>query len=186
MSGHDKCTFFLKKCVNRNFFMGFDSDKHTLIGDKNVGITKIRETKLKTLRRAEIHFWCPDMIIPTFSKNQIFQDVQSISDKKRSIIICFYNVPGQFRVKSMLSVPHLWALWCLDMMSGHDIDSISEDGLSPLTHETHEDYNFIALKHNLLILVAFNISLDPSMPPGLFDLDTLIVNSRHQRGGTCS
>ena len=50
----------------------------------------------------------------------------------------------------MLSVPHLWALWCLDMMSGHDIDSISEDGLSPLTHIadlTHEDYNFIVLKH---------------------------------------
>ena len=38
----------------------------------------------------------------------------------------------------------------LDMMSEHDIDSISEDGLSPLTHIadlTHEDYNFIVLKH---------------------------------------
>ena len=34
----------------------------------------------------------------------------------------------------MLSVPHLWAPWCLDMMSGHDIDLISEDVLSPLTH----------------------------------------------------
>ena len=77
----------------------------------------------------------------------------------------------------MLSVPHLWALWCLDMMSGHDIDSMSEDGLSPLTHIahlTHEDYNFIVLKHILLILVAFFTSLDPSIPPGLFDFDTLI------------
>ena len=46
----------LKKCVNRNFFTGLDSDKHTLIGDKNIGITKIGETKLKTLHRAEIHF----------------------------------------------------------------------------------------------------------------------------------
>ena len=62
-------------------------------------------------------------------------------------------------------------------MSGHDIDSISEDGLSPLTHETHEDYNFIALKHNLLIQVTFNISLDPPMPP-LLDLDTLIKDIR--------
>ena len=84
MSGHDKVTF-KKKCVNRNFFTGFDSDKHTLIGDKNVGITKIRETKLKTLRRAEIHFRCPTMILPTFSKNQIFEDVQSISDKKEAL-----------------------------------------------------------------------------------------------------
>ena len=78
----------------------------------------------------------------------------------------------------MLSVPHLWALWSLDMMSGHDIDSISEDGLSPLTHETHEDYNFIALKHYLLIQVTFNISLDPPMPPWLLDLDTLIKDIR--------
>ena len=61
-------------------------------------------------------------------------------------------------------------------MSGHDIDSMSEDGLSPLTHIahlTHEDYNFIVLKHILLILVAFFTSLDPSIPPGLFDFDTL-------------
>ena len=35
-----------------------------------------------------------------------------------------------------------------------------------------------ALKHNLLILITFNISLDPSMPPGLCDLDTLIVDIR--------
>ena len=85
MSGHDKSTFFKKNVWIAIFFTGFDSDKHTLIGDKNVGITKIRETKLKTLRRAEIHFWCPDMIIPTFSKNQIFQDVQSISNKKEAL-----------------------------------------------------------------------------------------------------
>ena len=53
---------------------------------------------------------------------------------------------------------------------------MSEDGLSPLTHIahlTHEDYNFIVLKHILLILVAFFTSLDPSIPPGLFDFDTL-------------
>ena len=37
-----------------------------------------------------------------------------------------------------------------------------------------EDYNFIVLKHILLILVAFFTSLDPSIPPGLFDFDTLI------------
>ena len=67
------------------FFTGIDSDKHTVIGDKNIGITKIGETKLKTLRRAEIHFRCPTMILPTFSKNQIFQDVQSISDKKEAL-----------------------------------------------------------------------------------------------------
>ena len=71
--------------MNRNFFSGIDSDKHTVIGDKNIGITQIGKTKLKTLRRAEIHFWCPDMIIPTFSKNQIFQDVQSISDEKEAL-----------------------------------------------------------------------------------------------------
>ena len=58
-------------------------------------------------------------------------------------------------------------------MSGHDIDLISEDVLSPLTHIahlTHKDYNFIVLKHILLILAAF---LDPSIPPGLFGFDTL-------------
>ena len=67
------------------FFTGFESDTHTLIGDKNVGITKIGKTKLKTPHRAEIHFRCPDMIIPTFSKNPIFQDVQSISDEKEAL-----------------------------------------------------------------------------------------------------
>ena len=56
MSGHDKVTFFKKKCVNQKKFTAFDSDKHTIIGDKNIGITKIGETKLITLRRAEIHF----------------------------------------------------------------------------------------------------------------------------------
>ena len=71
--------------MNRNFFTGIDSDKHTVIGDKNIGITKIGKTKLKSLRRAEIHFRCPDMIIPTFSKNPIFQDVQSISDEKEAL-----------------------------------------------------------------------------------------------------
>ena len=75
MSGHDKVTFKKKSVWIKFFFTGFDSDKHNLIGDKNIGITKIGETKLKTLRRAEIHFWCPDMIFPKFSKNQIFQDV---------------------------------------------------------------------------------------------------------------
>ena len=71
--------------MNQKKITAFDSDKHTIIGDKNIGITKISATKLKTLRRAEIHFWCPDMIFPTFSKNQIFQDVQSISDKKEAL-----------------------------------------------------------------------------------------------------
>ena len=85
MSGHDKVTFLKKSVWIKNVFTGFDSDKHTLIGDKNIGITKIGETKLKTLRRAEIHFWCPDMIFSTFSKNQIFQDVQSISDEKEAL-----------------------------------------------------------------------------------------------------
>ena len=74
-----------KKSVNQKTFSGFDSDKHTVIGDKNIGITKIGKTKLKTLRQAEIHFRCPDMIIPTFSKNPIFQDVQSISDEKEAL-----------------------------------------------------------------------------------------------------
>ena len=71
--------------MNQKIFTAFDSDKHTIIGDKNIGITKISATKLKTLRRAEIHFRCPPMILPTFSKNQIFQDVQSISDKKEAL-----------------------------------------------------------------------------------------------------
>ena len=48
-------------------------------------ILRYVETKLKTLRRAEIHFRCPTMILPTFSKNQIYQDVQSISDKKEAL-----------------------------------------------------------------------------------------------------
>ena len=85
MSGHDKVTFFKKNVWNAIFFTGIDSDKHTVIGNKNIGITKIGKTKLKTLRRAEIHFRCPDMIIPTFSKNPIFQDVQSISDEKEAL-----------------------------------------------------------------------------------------------------
>ena len=84
MSGHDKVTFKKKRCESQ-FFTGIDSDKHTVIGDKNIGITKIGKTKFKTLRRAEIHFRCPDMIIPTFSKNPIFQDVQSISDEKEAL-----------------------------------------------------------------------------------------------------
>ena len=71
--------------MNQKKITAFDSDKHTIIGDKNIGITKISATKLKTLRRAEIHFRCPPMILPTFSKNQIFQDVQSISDKKEAL-----------------------------------------------------------------------------------------------------
>ena len=65
------------------------------------------------------------------------------------------------------------------MMSGHDIDSILEDGLSPLTHIAHktpEDYNFIALQQNSLIQVTFKISLDPSVPPRLFDLNIHIEN----------
>ena len=85
MSGHDKVTFFKKSVWIKKFFTAFDSDKHTIIGDKNIGITKISATKLKTLRRAEIHFRCPTMILPKFSKNQIFQDVQSISDKKEAL-----------------------------------------------------------------------------------------------------
>ena len=85
MSGHDKVRLLKKNVWIAIFFTGIDSDKHTVIGDKNIGITKIGKTKLKTLRRAEIHFRCPDMIIPTFSKNSIFQDVQSISDEKEAL-----------------------------------------------------------------------------------------------------
>ena len=85
MSGHDKVRFLKKNGWLAIFFTGIDSDKHTVIGDKNIGITQIGKTKLKTLRRAEIHFWCPDMIIPTVSKNQICQDVQSIADEKEAV-----------------------------------------------------------------------------------------------------
>ena len=47
---------FSKKVCESKKITAFDSDKHTIIGDKNIGITKISATKLKTLRRAEIHF----------------------------------------------------------------------------------------------------------------------------------
>ena len=35
--------------MNQIFFTAFDSDKHTIIGDKNIGITKISATKLYLL-----------------------------------------------------------------------------------------------------------------------------------------
>ena len=47
----------------------------------------------------------------------------------KTFIIRFYNVLQQFRVKSMVSIPLLWALF---LMSGHDIRSwadISQDSV---------------------------------------------------------
>ena len=102
------------------FFTGFDSDKHTLIGDKNIGITKIGETKLKTLRRAEIHFWCPDMIFSTFSKNQIFQDVQSISDEKEALKYVSTMSQASLGLNPCFLYPTFELLdvltWCPDMI----------------------------------------------------------------------
>ena len=48
---------------------------------------------------------------------------------EKTFIIHFYNVLQQFRVKSMVSIPLLWALF---LMSGHDIRSwvdISQDSV---------------------------------------------------------
>lgn len=120
MSGHDKVTFLKKSVWIKNVFTGFDSDKHTLIGDKNIGITKIGETKLKTLRRAEIHFWCPDMIFSTFSKIQIFQDVQSISDEKEALKYVSTMSQASLGLNPCFLYPTFELLdvltWCPDMI----------------------------------------------------------------------
>ena len=120
MSGHDKVTFLKKSVWIKNVFTGFDSDKHTLIGDKNIGITKIGETKLKTLRWAEIHFWCPDMIFSTFSKNQIFQDVQSISDEKEALKYVSTMSQASLGLNPCFLYPTFELLdvltWCPDMI----------------------------------------------------------------------
>ena len=97
---------------------------------------KLSKYSYKSFVKLKLILGVPTWYSHHFVKIWYFQVFRALL-RKWSIRLCLYNVPGQFRVKYMLSRPLLWALWCPDMMSLHDIDSISDEGLVPLARIEH-------------------------------------------------
>ena len=82
---------------------------------------KLSKYSYKSFVKLKLILGVPTWYSHHFVKIWYFQVFRALL-RKWSIRLCLYNVLGQFRVKYMLSRPLLWALWCPDMMSLHDID----------------------------------------------------------------
>ena len=121
MSLHDKVIFQPKKYGNLTLRIYFDSYTYTLLGDKIFLNKFLSKYSYKSFVKLKLILGVPTWYSHHFVKIWYFQVFRAFL-RKWSIRLCLYNVPGQFRVKYMLSRPLLWALWCPDMMSLHDID----------------------------------------------------------------
>ena len=81
----------------------------------------------QTLRQAKIRFLCPHMIFPKFSQNLIFLDISSIYDEKEALKYISTMSQASLGLNPSFLDQSFELYWCLDTMSTHDIDSISEN-----------------------------------------------------------